>query len=189
MRAPDEASRASPAHRDGRRGAPESAGSEPWASPGRRRAIDTRLAAIRARLKELSDREVGLDGMRSRTATTRQRVAAARRDAAKAQAAAFEGLAASAEAFRIAAEAHERAARMHDRTAAAGIGDVIGHERQATSHRAAAAADRQRAERALSLLSGHDGSGPAAVVCDEPGEGVGPITAPASPGERDRSLP
>jgi hypothetical protein len=55
--------------------------------------------------------------------------------------------------FRKAAESHDRAANAHERAAAAGIGDVGQHKRQAALHRAAAAADRQRAERAASLLS------------------------------------
>lgn len=180
MQAPDEASSASQAEQDaqapavpvGRRGT-LGVGSEPWASPGRQRQIDTRLAAVRARLKELKDRERSLDTAKSWTGTTRERVAAAQRHAAEAHAAAAEGLASSAEAFRIAAEAHERAARMHEKTAAAGIGDVPGHERQATFHRSAAAADRQRAERVRSLLSGHEQAGPAAIS-GEPGEGMAP---------------
>ena len=82
-------------------------------------------------------------------------------------------LASSAEAFRKAAEAHERAASMHDKKAAAGIGDVIGHERQATFHRAAATADWQRAERAQSLLSDHEPAG-LLVAFDEPRDDVVP---------------
>ena len=149
------------------------AGSGPWASPGRRREIDTRLAAVRARLEELKDRERSLDAAKNRTGTARERVAAAQRHAAEADAAAVEGLASSAEAFRIAAEAHEWAARMHERTAATGIGDVPGPVRQAALHRSAAAADRQRAERVQSLLSGHERAGPAAIS-GEPDHGMAP---------------
>jgi hypothetical protein len=82
-------------------------------------------------------------------------------------------LAASAETFRKAAEAHEWAARMHETTAASGAGNVVGHERQATLHRAAAAADRRRAERAQLLLTGHQRAGPAAND-GEPGDGGAP---------------
>jgi hypothetical protein len=78
-------------------------------------------------------------------------------------------LASSAEAFRSAAEAHERVASVHERAAASGIGDVGGHERQSVLHRAAAAADWQRAERTLSLLSDHERAGPA-PASDGPGK-------------------
>jgi hypothetical protein len=67
------------------------------------------------------------------------------------------------ETFGRAAEAHERVAGMHERAAAAGIGDVGVHERQVALHRAAAAADRLRAGRAQSVVSGPHRAGPAAV--------------------------
>lgn len=128
--------------------------SEPGPLPGRRREIDTRLDAVRARLQVLRERDVF--GAARWTYSPRERVAAAKRYAAEAHAAAIRVLASSAEAFRNAAEAHERAASMHERTAAGGIGDVHGHERQAALHRAAADADWLRAERVQSLLSGHE---------------------------------
>jgi hypothetical protein len=80
-----------------------------------------------------------------------------------------------AEAHERAASSHERAARSHERTAAAGIGVVPkhDHERQAAFHRDAAAADRERAEDARSLLSEAERAGTAAVF-DEPGDGVAP---------------
>ena len=140
---------------------------EPVPPPERRREIDTRLNAIRARLNTLRERD--REAMRSRTATPGERVEAARRHAVEAYVAAAEMLASSAEAFRNAAEAHDRAASMHERAGAAGSGDVRGHERQAAVHQAAAAADRQRAERALSLLSEPGRAGP-----DEPRDGVAP---------------
>lgn len=148
-------------------GHPEGVDSEAT-PPGRRREIDARLDAVRARLKALRERD--LDARKRWTATPNERVAAAQRHAAEAYDAALHVLASSVQAFRRAAEAHEHAASMHESTAAAGIGDVRGHERQATLHRAAAAADHQRAERALSLLSDYErtasaadgGSGPAA---------------------------
>jgi hypothetical protein len=73
------------------------------------------------------------------------------------------------------AETHERAARSHEWTAAAGIGVVPKHEheRQAALHRDAAAADRERAEGARSLLPEVDRAEPAAVS-DEAGDGVAP---------------
>src|SRR5215471_15472383 len=142
--------------------------SEPGLTLDRRQEIDTRLDAVRARLKTLRQR--GSDVGNSRAATSSERLAAAQRYAAEAQAAAAEVLASSAEAFRHAAEAHDRAASLHDRTAANGIGDVCGHEQQAALHRAAAAADRRRAGRAQALISVHDQAGPA-PVSDEPQDG------------------
>jgi hypothetical protein len=88
---------------------------------------------------------------------------AAQRHAAEAHAAALHVLAASVSAFRRAAEAHERVASANDKAAAAGIGDVAQHERQAALHRAAAAADWQRAERAQSVLSGPEWAGLGAI--------------------------
>lgn len=80
-----------------------------------------------------------------------------------------------AEAHEQAASSHERAASAHERTAAAGIG--VGskheHERQATLHRDAAAADREQAENTRSLLSEAERAGTAAAF-DETGDGVAP---------------
>ena len=143
--------------------------SEPGPPPGRRQEIDTRLDAVRARLKKLREREVDADW--SQAASRFERLEAAARHAAEAQAFAAQVLAYSVEAFRRAAEAHEGAASAHDKAAMAGIGDVLVHERQATSHRIAAAADRQRAERAQSLMSVSEQAGPGAVG-DEPGDGL-----------------
>jgi ANTAR domain-containing protein len=156
---------------DGRTDMLGGANSEPGPPPGRRQAeINTRLDAVRARLKELRERNSG--AVRDR-GVARNRVEEARRRAAKAHAVAMEVLASGVEAFRHAAEAHERAASMHERVAGLGIGDVGAHERQAAQHRAAAAADWQRAERTQSFLSEPDQAGPAAVS-DEPGDGVIP---------------
>jgi hypothetical protein len=143
--------------------------SEPERPPGRRREIDTRLDAVRARLKTLRERD--LDRGKRWASTPSERVAAAQRHAAEAHAAAAEVLASSADAFRHAAEAHEHAASMHERTAAAGIGDVPGHQRQAELHRAAAVADHQRAERVQSLLAASEQARPA-PRSDEPRDGV-----------------
>jgi hypothetical protein len=132
--------------------------------------IDARLDGIRTRLQQLRERD--WDTVKSQAASTGQRLAAAQRYAAEAQAAAVQVLAASAEAFRRAAEAHDRVAGVHERAAGAGIGDMGQHERQAAPHRAAAAADRQRAECAQSVLSGPERAGPPAPVSDEPGDGV-----------------
>jgi hypothetical protein len=53
-------------------------------------------------------------------------------------------------ALRRAALAHDQAAAAHERSARAGVGDVAEHAHRAESHRAAAEADRQRAEQAES---------------------------------------
>jgi hypothetical protein len=143
--------------------------SEPGPPPGRRREIDTRLEAIRARLKKLRERD--REAANNRSAAAGERVEAAQRHAAEAYAAAAQVLASSTEAFRKAAEAHERAASVHERAAASGIGNVRQHKRQAAHHRTAAAADRQRAERAQSFLS-EPGRAGLAAVCDKPGDGV-----------------
>ena len=139
--------------------------------PSRRQEIEARLEAIRARLKTLRDRDSGWDAGRSRTATPGDRLEAATRYAVAAQAAAADVLASSAEAFRNAAEAHERVASVHERAAAAGIGDVLMHERQAILHGAAAAADWQRAERAVVLLADFERAELAAGT-DERGDGT-----------------
>ena len=135
-----------------RSGMLDSVDSEPGSLPARRREIDARLDALRARLKKLRERD--WDAVRSRTIAPSERLEAAQRHAVEAHDAAAQVLASSAVAFRRAAEAHERVASLHERSAASGVGDVHQHERQAALHWAAAAADRQRAERALSLLSG-----------------------------------
>lgn len=64
--------------------------------PDRRREIDARLEAIRARLKTLRERESGWDAIRNPAAILGSRVAAAQRYAAEAHAAAGEVLASSA---------------------------------------------------------------------------------------------
>ena len=143
--------------------------SEPRPLPDRQREIDARLDAIRVRLRELRERD--WDAVRSRTADLGERLEAAQRYAAEAHAAAVEVLASSAEAFGKAAEAHERVAIVHERAAAARIGDVDTHEQQAALHRSAAAADRERAERAQSALSDLDRAG-LVGASDEPGDGV-----------------
>ena len=146
-------------------------GSEPEPPSGRRQEIDTRLSAVRARLRKLRERD--WEGDKTGTTSPGERLEAANRYAAEAQAAAAQVLISSVEAFRKAAAAHERVARVHERAAAAGIGDIGQHERQAALHWAAAGADRQRAERAQSLLSEPGGAGPTPGT-DEPREGVAP---------------
>ena len=79
-------------------------------------------------------------------------------------------LASGVEAFRMPAEAHERVASLHEKLAASGIGDVTEHQRRAALHRVAAAAGRQRAERAQSLVPEPEPAGPA-TVADEPADG------------------
>ena len=156
------------AHRSGML---EAVDSEPVLPAGRRQEIDARLAAVRARLETLRQRDRGWESRKRPAATPEERLAAAKRHAAEAHAAAAEVLASSAEAFRHAAQAHERAAGIHEQTAVKGIGDVPEHQRQAAHHRAAAAADWQRAERAQSLISDHARTRPAPPP-DEPPDGM-----------------
>lgn len=125
--------------------------SEPGA-PDRQRHLGTRLDALRARLKELRDKD--RDAARNWTIPTSERLAAAQRHAVEAHAAAAQVLASSVTAFHMAAEAHQRVASLHETAAASGVGEVHEHERQAALHRAAAVMDRQRAKRAQSLLPG-----------------------------------
>jgi hypothetical protein len=145
--------------------------SEPGPPPGRRRDIDTRLDAVRGRLKQLRDRD--WDAVKDRAVSPGDRLEAAQQHAAEAHAAAVQVLATSADAFLRAAQAHERVAIVHEKAAKAGIGDVSQHERQADIHWAAAAGDRQRAEHAHWLLSESERAGPAAVF-DEPRDGAAP---------------
>jgi hypothetical protein len=114
----------------------------------RREEIEQRLAAIRTRMDEL--KTVRPDD--ASPAAVTERIASAQRQAAASQAAAEQAIAASIRAFRRSAEAHEQTALQYERAAAAGFGDKDQHERQAARHRAAAATDTQRAERARSLL-------------------------------------
>ena len=114
----------------------------------RREEIEQRLAAIRMRMDEL--KAVRQDD--ASPAAVTERVASAQRQAAASQAAAEQAIAASIRAFRRSAEAHEQTALQYERAVAAGFGDKDQHERQAARHRAAAATDIQRAERARSLL-------------------------------------
>ena len=130
--------------------------SDPGPPSGCHPEIHPRLEAVRARLKELRERDP--DAVKDR-ATSSERLEAAQRHAVEAHAAAAEVLGVSVDTFRNAAKAHERAASMHERTAAAGIGHERAHEQQAALHRAAAAADRQRAESAESLLSESERAG------------------------------
>lgn len=140
--------------------------SQPGSPSSRREEIDKRLAAVRARLKELSERHEATDRDRG---TANERLEAAQRHATEAHATAAQVLASGVEALRMAAEAHERVASLHERLAASGIGEVTEHQRRAALHRAAAAADWQRAQRALSLVPEPEPAGPA-PVSDEPGD-------------------
>jgi len=142
--------------------------SETGLPPRRQQEIDARLDAVRARLQELGER----DKVTARDLVAfAQRLESARRHATEAHAAAELALVSSAEAFRRAAATHERVARVHERTAASGIGDVGEHERQAAFHRAATAAEQQRAEHAESLLS-PPGQAGCAAAADGPGAGA-----------------
>jgi hypothetical protein len=120
---------------------------KPESREGRREEIGQRLAAIRTRMDEL--KAVRQDD--ASPAAVSERIGSAQRQAAASHAAAEQVITGSIRAFRTAAGAHEHAALQHERAAAAGFGDKDQHERQAARHRAAAAADTQRAEWAQSL--------------------------------------
>jgi len=62
------------------------------------------------------------------------------------------------QALRRAATAHDQAARVDERSARAGIGDVAEHKRKAAFHRAAARADRQRAQELHSQVADSESS-------------------------------
>lgn len=157
-------------------------------APGRERQIGTRLDALRARFKELRDKD--RDAARRWTISPSERLEAAQRHAAEAQAAAAQVLASSVMAFHMAAEAHERVASLHVTASASGLGDVHQHERQAALHRAAAVMDRQRAKRAQSLLPSLELAG-LAPVSGEPANGEALEQPPShrNPGKHDRARP
>jgi hypothetical protein len=125
-----------------------------------------RIAAIRMRI----------DGLQLAQRVNRppvssgEQFAEAQHRAAASEATAQLAVAASIEAFLRAAEAHERVAIRHEASAAAGSGDEERHHQRVAFHRAAAAADRQRAETAQSLLAptlgtaGNTASGSRAVT-------------------------
>lgn len=114
----------------------------------RRREIGGRIAAIRERIGELQ-----LAQRDNRyPVSSGEHLADAQHHAAISEATAQQALAASIEALVHAAQAHERAAIRHEQTAAAAGGDREQHDKRAAFHRAAAAADRQRAETAQSIL-------------------------------------
>jgi hypothetical protein len=71
----------------------------------------------------------------------------------RSQAAAEQAITSSINAFRRAADAHDILAAAYERLAAAGGDDAQLQQQQAARHWAAATADRQRAERAQSILS------------------------------------
>lgn len=117
--------------------------------------IGDRLPAIRVRIDDLQQpRE-------SRAATgSTELLVEAQDHAAASEAAAYRALARSIEGLLRAAETHERCATSHERLAMSLDSNEEYHRQQARTHRAAAAADRQRAETARSLLPGRAGKGP-----------------------------
>jgi hypothetical protein len=155
-------------------------------APYLQRQIGTRFDALRARLKELRDKD--RDPARNWALSPTERLEAAQRHAVEAQGAAAQVLASSVMAFHMAAEAHERVASLLETAAASGMDDVHQHERQAALHRAAAVIDRQRAKRAQSLLPGLKLAGPV-PVSEEPRNSEAPEQhrPHRNPGKHDRS--
>jgi len=125
---------------------------KPASGESRREEIRQRLAAIRTRMDEL---KAGWQDDANPAAVS-ERIGSAQRQAAASPAAAEHAIASNIRAFRRSAAAHEQAALQYERAAAAGFGDKDQHERQGARHRAAAAADTQRAEYAQSLLQGDE---------------------------------
>jgi hypothetical protein len=117
----------------------------------RRQEIADRIAAIRTRIDELQQAQ----REDRHPVSSSEQFGQAEHHAAISEATAQQALDAGIEAFLHAAQAHERAAIQHEYTAAAGSGDAGQHHERAAFHRAAAAADRQRAETAQSLIPGH----------------------------------
>jgi hypothetical protein len=130
---------------------------EPEARTSRLEEIDLRIVAIRLRLSELDVDHNQRDN--ADTAAASGRLSTALHNVALSQAAAQRAMVSSIHAFRRAAHAHVQTACQHERAAAAGIGDRDEHQRQAASHRAAATADEQRADRAQALLAGAANAG------------------------------
>ena len=114
----------------------------------RRHEIGDRIAAIRTRITDLQQARES----RLVTATSEQLIEA-QHHAAASRAAAHQALATSIRALLRAAEAHERCAISHMRLATAGDIGEEEHRQEAARHRAAAAADRQRAETVQSLIT------------------------------------
>ena len=124
----------------------------------RGQGIEQRLAEIDARLAELRrahQRMSSLPGQNQDPAVgaaienlqqAQQRAREADQHWQSAVAMARRGRLLAEQAFRSAARAHLHAAEAHERSARSRIGDVAGHQRLAEFHRAAAEADRHRAE-------------------------------------------
>jgi hypothetical protein len=121
--------------------------SERWAA--RRVQIGERIAAIRTRIGEL--KEAQHEGGPPVSGSVQ--LVEAQHYAAVSEAVARRALTASIDAFKRAAEAHERLTRQFEQREAAGGKDQEKHHERAAFHRAAATADRRRAETAQSLLS------------------------------------
>lgn len=123
----------------------------------RRDQLALRLAAIRARIEELQEGSISSRGNK----TTNEQRAAALRQVATSLAAVEQAVAACVSALRRAADAHDRTAELYEQAAAAGGHDVDWRSEKAASHRAAATADRQRADQIDSVppeAEAHDGS-------------------------------
>lgn len=120
-------------------------GGEPETPARRRGQISVRLDEIRARIRELGD------GPHAGADSAADRLIAAQRSAAVSLAAAEQAFAASIDAFRRAAEAHNHLATMYERSIRPG--NAGENSQLAAFHRAAAAADSDRADRAQACLA------------------------------------
>ena len=152
-------------------------GSEPDAPAARRGEISQRIEAIHARIKELGAGQVSLD-----PSANLQRLATADRNAALSLAAAQAAVASSLLAFRRAADAHDHLAAIYEKAAAAKSGDAEMYRQRARVHRAAAVADRKRAEDAERLRPTAPTTPTAPAAPAAPGAPAAPA-APADPEE------
>jgi hypothetical protein len=128
--------------------------SERQSRESRSEAIRRRLDAIHVRIGELDRAQKGERDKNSGLLGLAERGSDAQGHARESEAAAERAAISCVAAYLHAAEAHERAAATHQQLAAAGFGDLARHRQRAAFHLAGAAADRQRANAARSLIPG-----------------------------------
>jgi hypothetical protein len=105
------------------------------------KALEQRQGRIERRIADLQARRLP-----DEIANAEDRLAVAYQHAGEAQAAAYQALIACRDAFLRGAQAHDRAAGAHELAADAGHGELATHRQMIEFHRAAAKADRRRAE-------------------------------------------
>lgn len=106
-----------------------------------REALEQRKDRIERRIADLQAWRLPPEG-----ATAEERLVLGHEHAREAEAAAQQALVSCRDAYLRAALAHDRAADAHERSADAGHGELTAHVQMIEFHRAAAKADRRRAE-------------------------------------------